>query len=164
MLSKNTIHLAIELSVSSWLVAVRLPGAQKTRLHRIEGGNARALLGELRSARQAIRISDHRSLWARRDRELFVGRLSFPFSFLFTSIFARALRRTSTSPSSTHSAANRCSALPRLICHNFEDVSHQRWHEHDATPRSSTYKDEFKRQEHKIERAHRFVLLIRLYR
>jgi transposase len=51
MLSKNTIHLAIELSVSSWLVAVRLPSAQKTRLHRIEGGNAKALLALLGASR-----------------------------------------------------------------------------------------------------------------
>lgn len=44
MPSENTIHIAIELSVSSWLVAVRLPGAEKSRLHRIEGGDTKALL------------------------------------------------------------------------------------------------------------------------
>jgi hypothetical protein len=42
--SENTIHIAIELSVSSWLVAVWLPGAEKSRLHRIEGGDTKALL------------------------------------------------------------------------------------------------------------------------
>ena len=52
MSSDNALHLAIELSVSSWLVAARLPGAEKSRLHRIEGGDATALLAliaELRS-------------------------------------------------------------------------------------------------------------------
>ena len=52
MPSENTVHIAIELSFSSWLVAVRLPGAKKSALHRIEGGNTGALLAliaELRS-------------------------------------------------------------------------------------------------------------------
>jgi hypothetical protein len=39
MPSENIIHIAIELSVSSWLVAVRLPGAEKSRLHHITGGD-----------------------------------------------------------------------------------------------------------------------------
>ena len=45
MPSESTVHIAIELSVSSWLVAARLPGAEKSRLHRIEGGDTAALLG-----------------------------------------------------------------------------------------------------------------------
>jgi transposase len=52
MPSENTVCIAIELSVSSWLVAARLPGAEKVRLHRVEGGDARAMLAliaELRS-------------------------------------------------------------------------------------------------------------------
>ena len=52
MPSENTVHIAIELSFSSWLVAARLPGAKKSRLHRIEGGDTGALLAliaELRS-------------------------------------------------------------------------------------------------------------------
>jgi transposase len=52
MPSENTVHVAIELSVSSWLIAARLPGAGKSRLHRLEGGNTAALLAliaELRS-------------------------------------------------------------------------------------------------------------------
>jgi transposase len=52
MPSENTVHVAIELGVSSWLIAARLPGAGKSRLHRIEGGNTAALLAliaELRS-------------------------------------------------------------------------------------------------------------------
>ena len=39
-----TIHLAIELSRSAWLVAARLPGVEKPSLHRIEGGDTAALL------------------------------------------------------------------------------------------------------------------------
>ncbi len=49
---ENTIHIAIELSVSSWLVAAQLPRTEKSRLHRIEGGDTKALLAlifELRS-------------------------------------------------------------------------------------------------------------------
>jgi transposase len=47
MPSENTVHVAVELSSSSWLVAIRLPGAEKSRLHRIEGGDATALLALL---------------------------------------------------------------------------------------------------------------------
>src|SRR4051812_50028488 len=52
MPSENTVHIAIELSFSSWLVAAPLTGAKKSRLHRIEGGDTGALLAliaELRS-------------------------------------------------------------------------------------------------------------------
>jgi transposase len=41
----NVAYIAIELSVTSWVVAARLPGAEKPRLHRIEGGDTAALLG-----------------------------------------------------------------------------------------------------------------------
>jgi hypothetical protein len=34
---ENTVYVAIELSVSSWVVAARLPGVEKSRLHRLEG-------------------------------------------------------------------------------------------------------------------------------
>src|SRR3984893_4323808 len=44
MPSETTIHVAIELSVSSWLVATRSSGAEKSRLHHIEGGDTTALL------------------------------------------------------------------------------------------------------------------------
>ena len=40
MLSETTVHVAIELSSSSWLVAIRLPGTEKSRVRRIEGGDA----------------------------------------------------------------------------------------------------------------------------
>jgi transposase len=52
MPSENIVYVAIELSFSSWLVAARLPGTEKSRLHRIEGGDTvalLALLAELRS-------------------------------------------------------------------------------------------------------------------
>jgi hypothetical protein len=39
-----TIRVAIELSHSSWIVAVRLPDVEKSRLHRLEGGDTTALL------------------------------------------------------------------------------------------------------------------------
>jgi len=39
-----TILLAIELSVSTWLVAARVPWSEKPHLHRIDGGDTAALL------------------------------------------------------------------------------------------------------------------------
>ena len=53
MPSENTLHIAIELSLSSWLVAARSSGSERPRLHRLEGGDMAALLAliaELRSA------------------------------------------------------------------------------------------------------------------
>jgi transposase len=47
MPSENTVYVAVELSSSSWLVAIRLPGAEKSRLHRIESGDSKALLALL---------------------------------------------------------------------------------------------------------------------
>ena len=44
MPSGITIRVAIELSVSTWLVAARLPGVEKSRLYRLEGGDTAALL------------------------------------------------------------------------------------------------------------------------
>jgi transposase len=44
MLADNIVYVSIELSVSSWLVAARLPGVKKSRLHRLEGGDATGLL------------------------------------------------------------------------------------------------------------------------
>jgi transposase len=52
MPSENIVYVSIELSVSSWLVATRLPNTEKSRLHRLEGGNTAALLtviAEIRS-------------------------------------------------------------------------------------------------------------------
>lgn len=52
MPSQNIVHVAIELSVSSWLIGARLPGNEKVMLHRVDGGDTTALLAlieELRS-------------------------------------------------------------------------------------------------------------------
>lgn len=51
MPSENRVLIAIELSVSSWFVAVRLPGSEKSRLHRVEGGDTTALLALIRDLR-----------------------------------------------------------------------------------------------------------------
>src|SRR5215831_4697337 len=50
-----TIHLAIELSASSWLIAARLPGSEKPHLYRIDGGNTAALLALISSLRARVR-------------------------------------------------------------------------------------------------------------
>jgi transposase len=50
--SRNTAYIAIELSTSIWLVGTRLPGAVKSRMHRIAAGDTEALLtliGDLRA-------------------------------------------------------------------------------------------------------------------
>jgi transposase len=44
MPSATTVYVAIELSVSSWLVAARSACAEKSRLHRIQGGDTTTLL------------------------------------------------------------------------------------------------------------------------
>ena len=44
MPSETTVYVAVELSVSSWLVAARSAGAEKSRLHRIQGGDTTTLL------------------------------------------------------------------------------------------------------------------------
>jgi transposase len=49
-----TIHLVIELSASSWLIAARLPGSEKPHPHRIDGGNTAALLALISSLRARV--------------------------------------------------------------------------------------------------------------
>src|SRR5205814_1842572 len=52
MPSESIVYVAIELSVSSWLIAARMPGAEKPRLHRVDAGDTAGLLAflaELRS-------------------------------------------------------------------------------------------------------------------
>jgi len=49
-----TILLAIELSASTWLVAARVPGAEKPHLHRIDGGDTAALLALISSLRARV--------------------------------------------------------------------------------------------------------------
>ena len=51
MPSENKVLIAIELSVSSWFVAAQLPGSEKSRLHRVEGGDTTALLALIRDLR-----------------------------------------------------------------------------------------------------------------
>ena len=65
-----TIHLAIELSRSVWLVAARLPGVEKPSLHRIEGGDTAALLALAAAlrARAAGRLGARRSRWPAASR------------------------------------------------------------------------------------------------
>lgn len=48
---ENTILIAIELSNSLWLVGTRLPGAEKSRMHRIKAGDTAALLTLVESLR-----------------------------------------------------------------------------------------------------------------
>jgi transposase len=50
----HVIHLAIELSCSTWLVAARLPGDEKPRLRRIVGGDTAALLALISSLRTRV--------------------------------------------------------------------------------------------------------------
>ena len=60
MPSESTVYISIELSVTSWLVAARLPNTEKVRLHRLEGGNTTALFAvieKLRSRASAKRGS-----------------------------------------------------------------------------------------------------------
>jgi transposase len=56
MQSEDTIYVAIELSFSSWLVAIRWPGAEKSRLHRVAGGDTATLLALI--AEQRSHLSD----------------------------------------------------------------------------------------------------------
>lgn len=51
MPSETVVYVSIELSVSSWLMAARLPNTQKLRLHRLEGGNTAALLAAIAEIR-----------------------------------------------------------------------------------------------------------------
>jgi transposase len=43
-MSRPVLHLALELSVTSWLIAYRLPWSDKVRLQRVSAGNSAALL------------------------------------------------------------------------------------------------------------------------
>jgi hypothetical protein len=51
------------------------------------------------------------------------------------------------------------SVPPVFICHDFDNVFDQRWHEHYGAPSGSTHKDKLEEQKYKMENAHRFVLL-----
>jgi transposase len=54
MPAENTVYVAIELSVSSWLVAARLPGIKKPRLLRLESGDTMGLLKFIADLRSEI--------------------------------------------------------------------------------------------------------------
>jgi transposase len=56
MPSENRVLIAIELSVSSWLVAVRFPGSEKSRVHCVEGGDTTALLALIHDRRSRAEI------------------------------------------------------------------------------------------------------------
>jgi len=50
----STVLVAIELSVSTWLVAARVPGSEKPQLHRINGGDTPALFALISSLRERV--------------------------------------------------------------------------------------------------------------
>jgi hypothetical protein len=66
---ENIVFVAIELSFSSWLVAARLPGTERVRLHRIEGGTRRRCWRCLGSCARVRRPSRAKSwIWRAASR------------------------------------------------------------------------------------------------
>lgn len=61
-IGEDVIHVGIELSRSTWLVATRLPNAKKPQLFRISGGETSALLKLLSSLRMRIAAKTRRSV------------------------------------------------------------------------------------------------------
>jgi len=59
----SIIHVAIELSQSTWLVAARLPQANKPKVFRVPGGQAPALLALLSSLRGRLATRACPQLW-----------------------------------------------------------------------------------------------------
>ncbi len=53
--TETTVYLALELSCSSWLAAVRLPGRDKIVLHKMEAGDTAALLAFIATQRARAR-------------------------------------------------------------------------------------------------------------
>lgn len=53
--AETTVYLALELSCSSWLAAVRLPGRDKIVLHKMEAGDTAALLAFVATQRARAR-------------------------------------------------------------------------------------------------------------
>ena len=65
------IHLAIELSASTWLVASKLPTSEKIGLHRVEAGDSGALLAliaDLRKKEPCGGANEHLGEPARQNR------------------------------------------------------------------------------------------------
>lgn len=52
MTSPSIVHIAIELSATSWLIAYRLPNLDKVKLHRLEAGDSEALLALVSDLRE----------------------------------------------------------------------------------------------------------------
>jgi len=52
--SRPIVYLAIELSVSSWVVACRQPANEKIKLHRLEAGDTGSLLGLISNWRRKV--------------------------------------------------------------------------------------------------------------
>jgi hypothetical protein len=53
-ISHPVLHLALELSVSSWLIAYRLPWSDKVRLQRVSAGDGAALLTLVSDLREKV--------------------------------------------------------------------------------------------------------------
>ena len=52
------VHLAIELSASSWVIAYRLPANNKAKLHRLDAGDSVGLLAFIAGLRRQLHSSD----------------------------------------------------------------------------------------------------------
>ena len=59
--SANTIHVAIEVSNTIWLVGTHLPGGGKPRMHRLAAGDVTGLLRLLADLRARVTAG-----WAKR--------------------------------------------------------------------------------------------------
>src|SRR3954470_11280509 len=99
MPSKNIVHIAIELSVSSWFVAARLPGADKSRLHRITGGDTSALLALIAELNRGLRFPKDMTESKAQNRCCVE-----PFSF--------NARRSVATPTPNSAAVPACVSLP----------------------------------------------------
>jgi len=55
--SRHTLHCALELSKSTWLLAIQFPDRQQPSVYSIEGGNTEKLIAKLTAARYCARLS-----------------------------------------------------------------------------------------------------------
>ena len=53
-MSRPVVHLALELSVTSWVIAYRLPWSDKVRLLRVSAGDGAALLALVSDLREKV--------------------------------------------------------------------------------------------------------------
>ncbi len=49
-----TLHAALELNKTSWLLAIQVPGRDNPSLHPIKGGDAKGLMAKLDAARDRV--------------------------------------------------------------------------------------------------------------